>query len=441
MPVVSKSSAYGLRGAVGLLAKTNGFPDPRNVGNTWETLRVQRAMQSHFAGTDRTVEYDTTGSDPNAENPPIVIAPENTSGGDVLGVANNTALRMLDVEGVELRFTMQHPGQRWTTSFVHDVLQSMCDSIIPAANTVTGTVYADGTGVLTVDDATNLEVGMVVRATINAVAYDAQIVDIDGLNATLHPRLPAHDAAVTDYRLCVTYGPRKGQCPDAKLIQLDFVSIGLGHYAVDCVATKLRFEESDKRALELVVTMYPRGGVVFRHNNSESQSADAAVLTTTAMGRMQGCFHKTTVLVSPRVAPIALAYSDWDATDWAFEVTAEYEETAGCDNIIGLAVPSVTATKVSYTGKTRDIDAFTTAMRDGEHRTYVKSFGPPKRGGSLFLLGGFLKATETFESNDKNVTQLGFELAAGTWGGVDGAVADSLAATANWLFAVPKSNA
>lgn len=438
MAVVTKTAAYGLVYSTDVLPLVEGIPDALDGGVTWTSARVDRAIESHFGGTDRIVTADTTGSDPNASSPPIVVAPINNGGVRLLGTDDGDTFRQLQVDPTELRLTMQHPGT-WTDSLIHKIMVTCSQVIVPAAATAPGTGYVEATGVLTVSDASDIVLGMMIRVNVAGIAYDVQVTEIDGTDITLHPRPPAHTAASSVYRLCVTYGPLTGAPTASDLVHLHYVVDGLGTFALYNLATTLRFEESDSGALQLVASMRPRGGVVYRHDNTEAVTAPLAILATPASNRAQSCFHFSPVLTIPQVAPIAETSDDFDARSWAFEIVNSFDESTGCGDLSGKSDPSITQSLAKYTGDSANSTEFTTMMLNSEFRTYVLGFGPPKTGGALMLPAGFLSATEQPKA-ENNARLTTFEFSGGQWDGVAGAAAGSISKS-TWLFGVPLSNA
>ena len=439
MAVAAKTAAYGLKYAVGTLPLVNGQPDHLDSGVTWTGARVQRAITNHFAGTDRTVEYDTTGSDPNANNAPIVIAPINDSGERLLGTADGDAYRMLETEALELRLAMQHDGTAWTDELAHKLLASGSQILTPASASVTGTGYVEATGVLTTSDASDVVLGMQLHCYIAGTVYPTIVVDIDTDDITLHPRPPAHTAADADYRLCVTYGPQSGATAEAKLVHFDFVVDGLAHTALYCTLVGVSFELSESGGLEMIARMRPRGGVVFRHVNSEATTAAASVLRTPAMNETQSCFHISDVLPSPQSAPVAESYDDFDASSWTWDMTNEFDAAKACGGIFPESDPSIVKSSVSFTGDSRNTTQFATMMRDSEFRTVALGFGPPKKGAGLMIHSGFLAETEEIKG-EGNVRLTGFNFSNETWAGADGATAGSVAA-GGWSIGIPLSAA
>lgn len=440
MAVTAKTAAYGLRSAVGVLPTVEGVPDHLDGGVTWAGVRVDRAISSHFAGTDAVVEYNTTGSDPNANSAPIVIAPVNAAGERLLGTDDGDTFRMLQTEPVELTLALQHDGTTWTDEFAHDLMSAGMQTIVPASASVTGTGYVAATGVLTCSDASDVVLGMQIHCTIVGTIYVAIVTDIDSDDITLHPRPPAHTAADADYRLCVTYGPQSGATASTKLMHFDYVVDGLAHTSLYNTGVGYRFSLSDSGALQMTALMRPRGGVVFRHRNSEATTAGTVtVLRTPAVNTTQSCFHVSDVLASPQVAPVAESYSDFDATGWTWEVTNEFDAGPACGGIFPEADPSIVKSSVSFTGDSRNTTIFNTMMRDAEFRTIALGFGPLKKGAGLVIPAAFLAATEEIKSENDNVRLTGFEFSNETWTGADGAVAGSVAA-GGWSIGIPLSS-
>ena len=438
MAVAAKTAAYGLKYAVGVLPLVKGQPNHLDGAVTWTGARVQRAISNHFAGTDQTVDYDSTGSDPNANSAPIIVAPVNDSGQRLLGTDDGDTYRMLATEPLELRFAMQHDGTDWTDELAHKVLAAGTQYLNPASNSVAGTGYVEATGVLTTSDASDVVLGMQVHCYIAGTVYPTIVVDIDTDDITLHPRPPAHTAADADYRLCVTYGPQSGATDAAKLLHFDFVVDGLAHTALYCTLVGVTFEMSDSGGLEMVAQMRPRGGVVFRHINSEATTASATVLRTPAMNETQSCFHISDVLASPQVAPVAESYVDFDASGWSWTFTNEYDAAKACGGIFPESDPSVVKSAVAFTGDSRNTTEFATMMRDSEFRTIAQGFGPPRKGAGLMIHSAFLAETEEIKG-EGNVRQTGFNFSNETWTGVDGAVAGSVAA-GGWSIGIPKAS-
>lgn len=421
-----------------------GIPNPDDGGTTWTAIQAVRDVSGHFTGTDKLIDTSVyTGSDSTSFIPPIAVNPVNETGSALMGAADGTAFRRLDVgDGIAVQIPVQQVASgNWpvATNFLHVALTTCCDVNNPAKGEITVSAADNATGTLTVDagDIGDCTIGRVLACTVDSVVYYATIVANDTVDTiTLHPRVPDPAGAIgtADYRLCVSYTPKSGSPSADDLVYLRCDMSGLTHYALNCAVGQVQFElDGDSGGLLATVLLRPADGVVFQGNNSGANSYSATIPSTLPALDIQSCYHYTAALASPIAEPTSLDASDLTlAEGWNFTVDFNRSYPQSCGGISREGAPNYTRSEVTFTGTTETVSPFLTWLPDREQRTVVLGFGPPKRGCALIINSAHLREGEAQGAVDETETRtVDFSMRNGTFTG------ESDGTGFTWVFAVP----
>ena len=439
-----RDSNYTVALATTTIPLVGGYPDPDDVGITWEGLEIRRDFGAHFGGSHLLINFDDyIGASPGANTPPLAVGPKNLSGQALLGVANGAQTQLLQAPeaGIPISMAVQHPAVGdWTDTKTHAQLITALTALIPDAATVTALQanFDDATGTIELEAgevaAAGLVKGMVLDIIIDGVTRKRTIVKIDGEVCTIHPRIGLDPgiSSVFQIRTCVTYLPVLAEVTDTVDLRMDVN--GLSHYALGCTLQGLTFtEDADSSSVLMVAAMRPRNRYIFVGPNAGETTYPATPLSTPPANRMQACFTTTAALATPNATPTTLAPIGMSTLQgWQFDVAFSATYGEACTGPYNEGPPTITRADATYTGETNQVDPFAGMIMGREQRTYTLDFGPTGDGMALIMYAGFLPDTEG-KTEDATIREQrrSFTLSNGTFTGEDGGTG------ASWALAIP----
>lgn len=434
--MAAKSYVHSVAVNQGAIALAGGFPD---VGSeTWTPIGAEEAFATFFGGSDALVTLTLTGEDPYAFNPPEVAAHINNTGGALFGAADGEAIRTLPTESIVVRVPVLNPdaGGDYDTA-LHWMLESCC--VKNTSATITTDVDAaganDGEFDVGVGEGANFTVGEGLEFIIDGAVHHKWVTKIDSDTITVTPEKVGGFDNTDVARHGVTYAPREGAVPTAKLINLRFDTAGLAHFIFHGEVIGIQTVLSEK-VLYLDLTIRPG-------NNFAVQSTSSSVLTYTRpvgapAADVQACRSWSAALsgiaAGAHVTPVALNVSEHQ---WGVTFTGAPD--FGCGALITESSYSFSRSTVSLTGTTTEVDEFPRHIMDRESRHIVLSYGPPGRGMGIATFSAHLSEPETRGQDDNDNQTVSFNFRNGGWAG-DQVVVNDLVNT-SWRLFFPNPDA